>query len=204
MAEDSDLKQQTASWYCAATHQISGRNLESLKSYSGDVVHQTCPSISWKTSNFRGILSMAEHCQNNERSGPYYYASPYQISGRYPKYLKNFGSNVLPHAWFKLMENFKVRWNAPKIAEHGHFNIIQREPWTNRLTKRNETKKYPSVPIHFHSIKCIWKCLLENGGHLSRPRCVKKDQLNQHRAWDINKWLNYLRIMGCNCLSRFN
>ena len=27
--------------------------------------------------------------------------------------------------------------------------------------------------IHFHSRKCIWKCRLENGGHLSRPQCVK-------------------------------
>ena len=27
--------------------------------------------------------------------------------------------------------------------------------------------------IYFHWRKCIWKCRLENGGHLSRPQCVK-------------------------------
>ena len=27
--------------------------------------------------------------------------------------------------------------------------------------------------IYLHSRKCIWKCHLENGGHLSRPQCVK-------------------------------
>ena len=26
---------------------------------------------------------------------------------------------------------------------------------------------------HFHSRKCIWKCRLRNGVHLSRPQCVK-------------------------------
>ena len=27
---------------------------------------------------------------------------------------------------------------------------------------------------HFYSRKCIWKCLLENAGHLPRPQCVQK------------------------------
>ena len=33
--------------------------------------------------------------------------------------------------------------------------------------------KFKSEFKHFHSRKCIWKCCLRNGVHLSRPQCVK-------------------------------
>ena len=33
--------------------------------------------------------------------------------------------------------------------------------------------KSPAKFMHFHSIKCIWKCGLRNGVILSRPQCVK-------------------------------
>ena len=32
--------------------------------------------------------------------------------------------------------------------------------------------KFQSEFKHFHSRKCIWKCRLRNGVHLSRPQCV--------------------------------
>ena len=32
-------------------------------------------------------------------------------------------------------------------------------------------KSYSKL-TYFHSRKCIWKCRLEHGGHLSRPQCV--------------------------------
>ena len=39
----------------------------------------------------------------------------------------------------------------------------------------------------FHSEKCIWKCLHQNGGHLSRPQCVnnwkyKHDKANHNKT----------------------
>ena len=41
------------------------------------------------------------------------------------------------------------------------------------LTLRNKLQWNLNRKLtHFHSRKYIWKCRLENGGHLSRPQCV--------------------------------
>ena len=39
--------------------------------------------------------------------------------------------------------------------------------------------------INFHSRKCIWKLSLENGGHLSRPQCVKENLIAFLLKWSF-------------------
>ena len=41
--------------------------------------------------------------------------------------------------------------------------------------------------IHFCSRKCICKCRLENGGHLSRPQCVKVRKVCTENRFSVNK-----------------
>ena len=47
---------------------------------------------------------------------------------------------------------------------------------------------------YFHSTKCIWRCRLRNGGHLSRPRCVNRPGAEIRMFWN-----NYFGIIGA-CL----
>ena len=47
--------------------------------------------------------------------------------------------------------------------------------------------KSQSKSIYFHSRKCIWKCRLENGGHLSRPQCVKMPILYQSDSQTLKR-----------------
>ena len=46
--------------------------------------------------------------------------------------------------------------------------------WTNAgiLLIGQTSMKFQSQFKHFHSRKCIWRCRLRNGVHLSRPQCV--------------------------------
>ena len=57
------------------------------------------------------------------------------------------------------------------------------------LLIRAPRTSFSEILIHIHTIsrKCIWKCRLDNGGHISRPQCVKKPvaSLDHYR---INAW----------------
>ena len=61
--------------------------------------------------------------------------------------------------------------------------------------------------IHFHSRKSIWKCHLENGGHLSRPQCVKPSVYigsgnrwcGCYFKWVISKLIWRIHIVNISC-----
>ena len=59
--------------------------------------------------------------------------------------------------------------------------------------------KSQSKSIYFHSRKCIWKCRLENGGHLSWPQCV--NSLAPGRCYWNPKLVSFKLISRINILS---
>ena len=48
------------------------------------------------------------------------------------------------------------------------------------------------IEINTFSLKkCIWKCRLENGGHLSQPQCVKESNLEEPRLLRMYSYFVY-------------
>ena len=53
-------------------------------------------------------------------------------------------------------------------------------------------RKSKSNFTYFHSRKLIWKCRLENNGHLSRPQCVN---CSRYQCWN---WSSPIRLPKCH------
>ena len=81
--------------------------------------------VPWNVQN----LSEYDHFYSNLLHGTVHHPTIFQANKL--KFFKSQKGNVVPQTWSKpIMENFKVPWNAQKLAEHcvWRMAILNRDP----------------------------------------------------------------------------